>query len=146
MSKVKCVTYERCKFFTQMQEPGESLETFHAALTAQAARSELGTKESEIVRDLFISKWKRAIKFEHTKLTTMAFQKTNAAATVGTGNNYNSGLRIKQKPVMAVMNSTVNTKNQQYKREANKRQNNNRISNGKQNRVIDAGENLTGDV
>ena len=55
---------------------------------------------------------KRAIKFEHSKLTTMAFQKTNAVATVGTGNNYNSGVRIKQEPVMAVRNSTGNTKNQ----------------------------------
>ena len=56
--KVKCVTYERYKLFTQMQESGESLEVFHAALTAQAARSELGTLESEIVRGLFISKTK----------------------------------------------------------------------------------------
>ena len=56
--KVKCVTYERYKLFTRMQESGESLETFHAALTAQAARSELGTLESEIVRDLFVSKVK----------------------------------------------------------------------------------------
>ena len=38
---------------------------------------------------------KRAIIFEHRKLTTLAFQKTNAAATVGTGNNYNSGVRKK---------------------------------------------------
>ena len=104
-----------------MQESEESLEAFHA-LTAQAARSELGTLESEIVRDLFISKMKnmklqvtltfdtldpeevlkRAIKFEHSKLTTMAFQKTNAAATGGTINNYTSGVSIKQEPVMAV--------------------------------------------
>ena len=127
-----------------MQKSGESLEAFHAALTAQAARSELKTLEIEIVRDLFILKLtmqdtltfetldpeevlKRAIKIEHSKLTTMAFQKTNAAATVGTSNNYNSGVRIKQEPVMAVRNSTGNTKNQQYKREAN----NNRNSNGK---------------
>ena len=134
-----------------MQESGESLEAFHAALTAQAARSELRTLESEIVRDLFISKMKnmtlqdtltfetldpeevlkRAIIIELSKLTTLAFQKTNAAATVGTGNNYNSGVRIKQEPVMAARNSTGNKKNQQNKREANKRQNNNRNSNGK---------------
>ena len=82
-----------------MQEQGETLEAFHAALTAQAARSELRTLEDEIVRDLFISKMKnltlqdtltfetlapeevlkRAIKFEQSKLTTMAFQKSNAA-------------------------------------------------------------------
>ena len=49
--KVKCVTYERYKLFTPMRESGESLEVLHIALTAQAARSELGTLESEIVRD-----------------------------------------------------------------------------------------------
>ena len=101
-----------------MQESGETLEAFHAALTAQAPRSELGTLESEIVRDLFISKMKnmtfqdtptfetlypeevlkRAIKFEHSKLTRMAFQNTSAEAG-GTSNNYNSGVRIKQEPV-----------------------------------------------
>ena len=79
-----------------MQEPGETLEAFHAALTAQAARSDLEALESGIVRDLFISKMKnmtlqnthtfetlepeevlkRAIKFEYSILTTMAFQKT----------------------------------------------------------------------
>ena len=115
-----------------MQESGESLESFHAALTAQAARSELGTLENEIVRDLFILKMKnmtlqdtltfetldpeevlkRAIKFEHSKLTTMAFQKTNAAATGGSSNNYTSGVRIKQEPVMAVRNLSGTTKNQ----------------------------------
>ena len=96
--KVKCVTYERYELFTRMQESGESLEAFHAALTAQAARSELGTLESEIVRDLFISKMKnmalqdtltfetldpeevlkRAIKFEHSehsKLTRWHFNR-----------------------------------------------------------------------
>ena len=74
---------------------------------------------------------KRAIKFEHSKLTTMAIQKTNAGAKVGTGNNYNSGVRLKQEPVMAVRKSTETQKNQQYKRKANKRQNNNRNSNVK---------------
>ena len=56
--KVKCVTYERYKLLTRTQESGETLEAFHAALTAQAARSELEALESEIVRDLFISKMK----------------------------------------------------------------------------------------
>ena len=134
--KVKCVTYERYKLFTRRQGSGESLEAFHAALTAQAARSELGTLESEIVRDLFTSKMKnmtlqdtltletldpeeilkKAIKFELSKMTTMAFQKTNAAATGGTSNDYNSGVRIKQEPVMAVRNSTGTTKNHQITR------------------------------
>ena len=49
--KVKCMTYERYKLFTRIQESGESLEAFHAALTRQAARSELRTMENEIVRD-----------------------------------------------------------------------------------------------
>ena len=134
-----------------MQKSGESLEAFHAALTAQAARSELRTLESEIVRDLFFSKMKnmtlqetltfetldpeevlkRAKKFEHNKLNTMAFQKSNAAATGETSNNYNSGVRIKQEPVMAIRNSSGTTKNQNNKSETNKRQNNNKNSNEK---------------
>ena len=70
--KVKCVTYERYKLFTRMQESGESLESFHAALTAQAARSELGTLENEIVRDLFISKMKNM-----TLQDTLTFETPN---------------------------------------------------------------------
>ena len=148
--KVKCVTYERYKLFTRMQESGESLESFHAALTAQAARSELGALENEIVRDLFISKMKnmtlqdtltfetldpeevlkRAIKFEHSKLTTMAFQKTNTAATGGSSNNYISGVRIKQERVMAVRN-LAGTNKTPNRRESNKRQNNNKNQNTK---------------
>ena len=143
--KVKCVTYERYRLFTRMQESGDSLESFHAALTAQAARSELGALENEILRDLFISKMKnmtlqdtltfetldpeevlkRAIKFEHSKLTTMALQKTNAAATGGSSNNYISGVRIKQEPVMAVRN-LAGTNKTPNRRESNKRQNNNK--------------------
>ena len=44
--KVKCLTYERYKLFTRMQKPGETVEAFHPALTAQAARSELVKVES----------------------------------------------------------------------------------------------------
>ena len=73
---------------------------------------------------------KRAIKFKHSKLTTMAFQKTNAAATGGTSNNNTSGVRIKQEPVMAVRTSSGTTKNQN-RRETNKRQNNNKNPNMK---------------
>ena len=100
-------------------------------------------------RDLFISKMKnmtlqgtltfetlepeevlkRAIKFEHKKLTTMAFQLTNAAANVGTSTSYNSGVKIKQEPVMVVRNSSGSRRNQQYKRNSNKRPNNNRLNN-----------------
>ena len=129
--KVKCVTYEKYKLFTRMQEPGATLDAFHAALTAQAARSEKEALESGIVRDLVISKMKnmtlqdtltfetlepeevlkRAIKFEYSKLTTMAFQKTNAAANVGASTSYNSGVKIKQDPVMVVRNSSGSTRN-----------------------------------
>ena len=42
---------------------------------------------------------KRAIKFEHSKLATMAFQKTNAATVAGTSTNYNSGEKSKQEPL-----------------------------------------------
>ena len=92
-----------------MQEPGATLVAFHAALTAQAARSELEALESGIVRDLVISKMKnmtlqdtltfetlepekvlkRALKFEYSKLTKRAFQKTNAAANIGVSTSYN---------------------------------------------------------
>ena len=54
--KTQSVTIERYKLFNSSHEAGETLEAFHAALTAQAARAELGTLESELVRDLFISK------------------------------------------------------------------------------------------
>ena len=43
------------------QETGETLEAFHAALTAQAAKAELGTLEDELVRDLFKSKMKNVV-------------------------------------------------------------------------------------
>ena len=36
--KVKCVTYGRYKLFTTMQESGESLESFHAALTGNIGK------------------------------------------------------------------------------------------------------------
>ena len=60
----------------------------------------------------------------------MAFQKTNAAATGGSSNNYTSGVRIKQEPVMAVRNLSGTTKNQNRK-ESNKKQNNNKNHNMK---------------
>ena len=127
---VKYVTYERYKLFTRLQEPGEKLEAFHEALTAQAARSELENLENEIVRDLFASKMKkltlqdtltfetlepeevlkRAIKVEHSKWTTRAFQKTNAATVAGMSTSYNSGVKIKQEQVMAVRNSNGKTR------------------------------------
>ena len=99
--KMKSITYERYKLLTKTQESGKTLESFHAALTAQAAKAELGTLEDELVRDLFISRMKnvalqdsltfetfppdevlkRAIKLEQSKQTAQAFQKsyTNTA-------------------------------------------------------------------
>ena len=72
----------------------ETLESFHGALTAQAATAEQGTLEEELSRDLFISKMKnivlqdaltfeistpdeivkRALKFEQSKQRTQRFQ------------------------------------------------------------------------
>ena len=46
--KTKSITYERYKLFTKTQEAGESLESFHAALTAQAVKAELGTLEDDL--------------------------------------------------------------------------------------------------
>ena len=132
--KLKCVTYERYKFSTRMQEQGATLETFHATLAAQAARSDLGTLEDEIVRDLFISEMKNmtlqdtltfetlapeevireAYKLKHSKITTMAFQKKVA------------GMKFKKEPVMTVRTSNGSARKQPVKREYNRRQKNNR--------------------
>ena len=53
--KCQSITYERYKLFNRSQEMGESLESFQAALTAQAAKAALDTLE-DLVRDLFIFK------------------------------------------------------------------------------------------
>ena len=118
--KSQSVTYERYKLFNRSQETGESLEAFHAALTAQAARAELRTLEDELVRDLFISKMKnvvlqdtltfetfspeevlkRALKFEQSKQTTQAFRKTNA--TTASTAQVNGTMKIKQEPIMSI--------------------------------------------
>ena len=127
--KTKNITYERYRLFTRTQESGKTLEYFHAALTAQAARSELGGLE-ELVRDLFISRMKntalqdtlifetftpdevlkRAIKFQQSKQTTQAFQKSVVGSSMG-GKIFEPQTKIKQEPIMAVGN-----KNQNYKR------------------------------
>ena len=106
------------------------MESFHAALTAQAATAELGGLEEELVRDLFISRMKntalqdtltfetftpdevlkRAIKFEQSKQTTRAFQKSVVGSSMG-GKIFEPLTEIKQEPIMAVGN-----KNQNYKR------------------------------
>ena len=119
------------------------MEAFHAALTAQPARAELGTLENELVRDLFISKMKnaalqdtltfqtftpdevlkRALKFEQSKQTTQAFQKSNTIAA-GASQIHGTTMKIKPEPIMIVGNKSTNSLRQprdQYKRRANDR-------------------------
>ena len=129
--KTKCITYERYKLFARSHETNETLESFHAALTAQAAKAELGGLEEELVRDLFISRMrnvvlqdtltfetfspeevlKRAIKFEQRKQTTQAFQKSSTS-TNNSGLFSNSQMKIKQEPVMAIGNNGYNPRRQ----------------------------------
>ena len=138
--KVKCVTFEKYKLSTRMQEQGETLEAFQAEITAQAARSEL---ENEIVRDLFIYKMKnralqdtptfetlapeqvpkRVTKFEHSKLTTMAFKKANSATVAGKSTSHKSGVKIKQEPILTMRSSNGSTRKHPFKSENNKRPN-----------------------
>ena len=102
----------------------------------QAAKSDLDTSEDELVRELFISKkrspalqdnltfetipphkvLKRALKFEQSKLTTEAFQKSNmnTAATVS-----GSQIKIKQEPILAIGNRGQT--NKRYTRDKFKR-------------------------
>ena len=130
LEKTKNITYERYRLFTRTQESGETLESFHAALTAHAATAELGGLEEELVRDLFISRMKntalqdtltfesftpnevlkRAIKLKQSKQTTQAFPKSVVGSLIG-GNLFEPQTKIKQEPIMAVGN-----KNQNYKR------------------------------
>ena len=92
----KNITYERYRLFIRAQETEETLQSFHAAPTAQAATAELGRLEEEMLRYLFISRMKntalqdtltfemfmphevlkRAIKFVQSKQTTQAFHKS----------------------------------------------------------------------
>ena len=131
IEKTKSITYERYKLFTRSHETNETLESFHAALTAQAAKAELGGLEEELVRDLFISRMryvvlqdtltfetfspeevlKRAKKFEHSKQTTQAFQESSTS-TNNSGLFSNSQMKIKQEPVMAIGNKGYNSKRQ----------------------------------
>ena len=63
--KPQSITYERYKLFNRSQEPGKTLEAFHAELPAQASKYDLYTLEDELVRYLFISK-KRNPVFQNT--------------------------------------------------------------------------------
>ena len=59
--KTKCFTYEIYKLFTQSHETNETLESLHAALTAQAVKADLGGLEEELVRDLFIFRMRNVV-------------------------------------------------------------------------------------
>ena len=66
VEKTRNITCERYRLFTRAQETGETLESFHAALTAQAATAELGGLEEELVRHLFISRMKKKTVLQDT--------------------------------------------------------------------------------
>ena len=146
--KTQSITYERYKLFKRSQETGETLEAFHAALTAQVARAELGTLEDELVRYLFISKriktvlqdtltfetfppeevLKRILKFKKSEQTTQAFQKLNTA-TAKADQFIGAHIKIKQEPIIAIGNKGPNKRRQtmdQYKRRTNDTKNNGR--------------------
>ena len=128
--KTQSVSYERYTLFNRAQETGKTLEAFHAALTAQAVKAELGTLEDELVRDLFISKMKnvvlqdtltfetfspeevlkRALKFEQSKQTTQAFQRANSL-TASAGQIHGT-MKIKQDPIMNIRNKNDNGRRQ----------------------------------
>ena len=136
--KCQSITYERYKLFNRSQEMGESSESFHAALAAQAAKPALDTLEDELVRDLFISKMrspalqdkltfetlppeevlKRAIKFEQSKQLTQAFQ-TSTLGAAKTITQPGSQIKIKQEPILEVGNRNQNSR-KPY-RESNRR-------------------------
>ena len=54
---------------------------------------------------------KRAIKFEHSKQTTQAFQKSSSSAN-NSGLFPNTQMKIKQEPIMAIGNKGYNSKRQ----------------------------------
>ena len=137
--KTQSVRYERYKLFNPAQKTGETLEAFHAALTAPAAKAELGTLEDEFVSELFISKMKnvalqdtltfetftprevlkRVLKFEQNKQTTQEFQKSSTM-TAGAVHAHGT-MKIKQEPIMNVGNKSTNSRRQSrepYKKRA----------------------------
>ena len=135
--KTQSVTYEQYKLFNRHQKTGERLESFHAALTVQAAMSVLGTVEDEIVRDLFISKTrnadlqdtlifetlspdevlKRALKFTEGSTESTEIEQTNStsvpnsnATTASASQFAGSQIKIKQEPVIAVGKRNQNSR------------------------------------
>ena len=58
---------------------------------------------------------KRAIKFEHSKQTTQAFQKSSSSVN-NSGLFPNTQMKIKQEPIMAIGNKGYNSKRQNQNR------------------------------
>lgn len=52
----KNVTYERMMLFSRSQKQGETIESFHNALSHLAKTCELGALEQSLVKDLFVAK------------------------------------------------------------------------------------------
>ena len=91
-------TYERLLLFTRNMKQGETMEHFHAALSEQAAKCNLGTLEEELIKDLFVAKMNDAdlqrkfimkktepkkvleeiVLFERGTTTTQNFQKVHS--------------------------------------------------------------------
>ena len=165
--KTKNITYERYGLFTRTQESGEVLESFHAALTAQAVTAELGRLEEELVRDLFISRMKKtalqdtltfetfapdevlkqAINFEQSKQTTQAFQKLVVGSSNG-GQLSGPQIKIKQEPNMAFGNKTQNyrrSNRDQFKKKCNDNKDT-KIRTEKKKHVPDVVEHLEKDI
>ena len=144
--------------FTRSHETNETLESFHAALTAQAAKAELGGMEEELVRDLFISQMrnvvlqdtltfetfspeevlKRAIKFEQSKQTTQAFQKYSTSTT-NSGWFLNSQMKINQEPVMTFGNKNSKRQGQNQNRRKQYENKNTQRSTGDQKQCTRCG-------
>ena len=117
--------YERYKFLNRSQEPEETLEAFHTAQTAHAAKSASDTLEDELVTDLFIFKMRNnalqdtltletltseevlkllELKIKQSKQTTEAFRDLNTCTASAKQQSEFSQVKIKQEPIMAVRN------------------------------------------
>ena len=70
---------------------------------------------------------KRAVKFEQSKQTTQAFQKSGNGST-GVGQLRETQMKIKQEPIMAVGNKNSNFR-RQNKNQSQKRWNDNKSTN-----------------
>ena len=96
----KNTTFERMSLFTREQKVGESMECFHAALSEQATKCELGTLEEDLIRDLFIARMKNEKelqrKFIMEKTSTAEVVKQIVLYERGTKNNRNVSIFLVQ--------------------------------------------------